>query len=105
MGRPDPDDSITTSHSPASTTQAQLEDGSNSRIVDHPPSHAGAVQTYHFAMIVLLIHMPSIGGVDAYRTRQRQLDDSFRVICGIASHNFEQGPLAFVNIQALYAGK
>ncbi|KAF7555297.1 hypothetical protein G7Z17_g2293 [Cylindrodendrum hubeiense] len=69
----------------------------------HPPSHAGAVQTYHFAMIALLIHMPSIGGVDAYRVRQRQLDDSFRIICGIASHEVHQGPLAFVNIQALYA--
>lgn len=58
----------------------------------------------HFAMTTLLTNMPSIYGVYAYRTRQRELDDIFRVICGIASHDFDQGFLVFVNIQALYAG-
>ncbi|KAH6962655.1 hypothetical protein BKA56DRAFT_623192 [Ilyonectria sp. MPI-CAGE-AT-0026] len=60
---------------------------------------------YHFAMITLLTNMLFIGGVDTYRTGRRQLENTFRVICGIASHDFDQGLPAFVTINALYAGE
>lgn len=70
----------------------------------HPPSHAGAVQMYNLALIILLLHMPNAGGLEVYRARQRQLDQSVNTICGIASQETTDMPLAFVNIQALYTG-
>ncbi|CAN9144348.1 unnamed protein product [Alternaria alternata] len=50
----------------------------------HPPSYAAAVQTFHFARIIVLINQPSMGGVDEFRIRQRSLDESVDMICGIA---------------------
>jgi hypothetical protein len=72
----------------------------------HPPSYAAAIQTFHFARIIVLINQPSMGGMDDFRVRQRFLDESVETICGIAM--MPQGkdvPSAFVNFQALYAGK
>lgn len=72
----------------------------------HPPSYAAALQTFHFARIIVLINQPSIGGMDDFRIRQRLLDDSVETICGIATmHQGQDLPSAFVNFQALYAGK
>lgn len=71
----------------------------------HPPSHAGAIQTFHFARIILLLHIPTIGGPEAYRARQQQVEESVDTVCGIALHEPIEMPLAFVNMQALYAGK
>jgi hypothetical protein len=72
----------------------------------HPPSYAAAIQTFHFARIIVLINQPSMGGMEDFRIRQRFLDESVETICGIAM--MDQGkdlPSAFVNLQALYAGK
>ena len=47
-----------------------------------------------------------MGGMDDFRVRQRFLDESVDTICGVAM--MPQGkdlPSAFVNFQALYAGK
>lgn len=72
----------------------------------HPPSYAAAIQTYHFALIVVLLHQPSTGGLVAYRKRQKMLDESVDTICGIAmAEQAEQLPSAFVNLQALFAGE
>jgi hypothetical protein len=72
----------------------------------HPPSHAAAIQTFHFARIIVLINQPSIGGIDEFRVRQRFFDESVETICGIAMmHQGKAVPSAFVNFQALYAGK
>jgi hypothetical protein len=72
----------------------------------HPPSHAAAVQTFHFARIIVLINQPSIGGIDEFRVRQRFYDESVETICGIAMvHQGKDVSSAFVNFQALYAGK
>lgn len=71
----------------------------------HPPSHAAAIQTYHFSRIVVAINEPSPGGMDDMRHRQRLLDESVETICGIASA--QQGreiPSAMINVRALYAG-
>jgi hypothetical protein len=71
----------------------------------HPPSYAAAVQTFHFARIIVLINQPSMGGMDDFHIRQRFLDDSVETICGIAMmHQGKDLPSAFVNYQALYAG-
>jgi hypothetical protein len=72
----------------------------------HPPSYAAAIQTFHFARIIVLINQPSLGGIDEFRARQRLVDESVEMICGIAM--MQQGqdlPSAMVNFQAVYAGK
>ncbi|KAF2675808.1 hypothetical protein K458DRAFT_323648 [Lentithecium fluviatile CBS 122367] len=72
----------------------------------HPPSYAAAIQMFHFARIVVLINQPSLGGMHAFRQRQRFLDESVETICGIAIMHVHQGrdsPSAFANYQALYA--
>jgi hypothetical protein len=72
----------------------------------HPPSYAAAVQTFHFARIIVLINQPSIGGIDEFRVRQRFHDESVETICGISMmHQGKDVPSAFVNFQALYAGR
>lgn len=71
----------------------------------HPPAHAAAIQSYHFAKIVLLLNQPHVGGINVYHSRQKRLDESVRIICGIAqSIQAEQLPSATVNAQALFAG-
>ncbi|RYN74827.1 hypothetical protein AA0117_g6725 [Alternaria alternata] len=70
----------------------------------HPPSYAAAVQTFHFARIIVLINQPSMGGVDEFRIRQRSLDESVDMICGIAmAHQGREIPSAMVNFKSIYA--
>jgi hypothetical protein len=72
----------------------------------HPPSYAAAIQMFHFARIIVLINKPSMGGTNAFRQRQRLLDESVTYICGIAMmHQGKDLPSALVNFQALYAGR
>lgn len=72
----------------------------------HPPSHAAAMQTFHFARIVVLLNQPSVGGLRTYRTNRLKLDESIRTICGIANAELGRNtPTMFVSVQALYAGK
>lgn len=72
----------------------------------HPPSHAAAIQTYHFSRIIVAINEPSLGGIEDMRNRQRLLDDSVETICGIAStHQGTEIPSAMINVRALYAGE
>jgi hypothetical protein len=71
----------------------------------HPPSHAAAVQTYHFARIIVLLNQPSTGGLSKYQVRGKMLRESMSTICGIAIAPQSQNlPSAFVNFQAVYAG-
>ncbi|KAF2713772.1 hypothetical protein K504DRAFT_488097 [Pleomassaria siparia CBS 279.74] len=70
----------------------------------HPPSHAAAIQMFHFARIIVLINQPCMGGTGVFRQRQRLLDESVYYICGIAMmHQGKELLSAFVNPQALYA--
>lgn len=72
----------------------------------HPPSHAGAVQMYHFAKATLLLNQPTMGGLNAYRSREKHLNESVRMVCGVANACREhESAIAFVNVQALFAGK
>ena len=72
----------------------------------HPPSYAAAIQTFHFARIIVLINQPSMGGMNAFRQRQRNLEESTDVICGIAMmHQIKDLPSNFVDVYTLYAGK
>ncbi|KAF1850129.1 uncharacterized protein K460DRAFT_350230 [Cucurbitaria berberidis CBS 394.84] len=70
----------------------------------HPPSYAAAIQTFHFARIIVLINQPSMGGMDDFRLRQRFLDDSVETVCGIAMmHHGKDHQGAFADFKALYA--
>ncbi|CAG7936283.1 unnamed protein product [Penicillium nalgiovense] len=69
----------------------------------HPPNHAGAMQMYHFARATVLLNQPSMGGLNAYCLREKQLGESVKVVCGIANACQEHEPaIAFVNVQALF---
>ncbi|USP79590.1 uncharacterized protein yc1106_06864 [Curvularia clavata] len=69
----------------------------------HPPSFAAAIQNFHIGRILVLINQPSIGGIDEFRVRQRALDESVEIICGIAlSHQSKELPSAMINFQAIY---
>jgi len=71
----------------------------------HPPAHAAAIQTYHFARIIMILNQPSTGGLNMYQTRFKLLRESTMTICGIAVAQQSQNlPSAFVSFQAVYAG-
>jgi hypothetical protein len=71
----------------------------------HPPAHAAAIQTYHFARIITILNQPSTGGLNTYQTRFKLLRESSSTICGIALAQQSQNlPSAFVSFQAIYAG-
>ncbi|RDW64385.1 Zn(II)2Cys6 transcription factor [Aspergillus mulundensis] len=70
----------------------------------HPANHAGAMQMYHFAKAVVLLNQPTMGGLNAYVARQKQLGESVQMVCGIANACQEhESAIAFVNVQALFA--
>ncbi|KAI9926240.1 hypothetical protein MW887_004703 [Aspergillus wentii] len=70
----------------------------------HPPNHAGAMQMYHFARATVLLNQPTMGGLDAYCLRDKQLDESVKTVCGIANAcQDHESAIAFVNVQALFA--
>lgn len=72
----------------------------------HPHNHAGAMQMYHFARATVLLNQPTMGGLNAYCLREKQLSESVKVVCGIANASQEHEPaIAFVNVQALFGGK
>jgi hypothetical protein len=72
----------------------------------HPPENAAAIQTYHFARIVVLLNQPSTGGLSKYQARGKMLRESMATICGLAIARQSQSlPSAFVSFQAVYAGK
>ncbi|KAH7076138.1 fungal-specific transcription factor domain-containing protein [Paraphoma chrysanthemicola] len=93
---------------PVATSQATtgpvIESQNIPPIWIHPPSHAAAIQTYHFARITILLNQPSTGGLNMYQTRFKLLRESTAVICGIAiAHQSNNLPSAFVSFQAVYA--
>jgi hypothetical protein len=72
----------------------------------HPPNHAGAMQMYYFARATVLLNQPTMGGLNAYLTRDKQLTESVKMVCGIANSCQEhESAMAFVNVQALFGGK
>lgn len=88
--------------SPSSATEAH----EISPIWIHPPAHAAAIQTYHFARIIMILNQPSTGGLNMYQTRYKLLRESTVAACGIAIAQQSQNlPSAFVSFQAVYAGK
>ncbi|RJE25601.1 hypothetical protein PHISCL_02068 [Aspergillus sclerotialis] len=69
----------------------------------HPPNHAGAMQMYHFARATVLLNQPTMGGLNAYLLRDKQLTESVKTVCGIANSCQEhESAMAFINVQALF---
>lgn len=69
----------------------------------HPPSHAAAIQMYHFARIIILLYQPTLGGVDVYHVRNKMLQESIETICGIAiGQQSQHSPGALVSFQTVY---
>jgi hypothetical protein len=72
----------------------------------HPTNHAGAMQMYHLARTAVLLNQPTMGGLSTYMQREKQLTESVKMVCGIANSCQENEPaMAFVNVQALFAGQ
>lgn len=59
----------------------------------HPPRFAVAMQVYHFARILVTLHLPAVGaaGFEGYRRTQRVLSDAVDNICGIALELNDEG--------------
>ncbi|KAB8200215.1 hypothetical protein BDV34DRAFT_217339 [Aspergillus parasiticus] len=69
----------------------------------HPPSHAGAMQIYNFARATVLLNQPTMGGLNAYCLRDKQLSECVKMVCGIANACQEhESAMAFVNVQVLF---
>ncbi|KAJ5598954.1 hypothetical protein N7450_000021 [Penicillium hetheringtonii] len=65
----------------------------------HPMTHAGAIQMYHFARTAVMLNQPTMGGT-------WNLHATVKTVCGIANSCQEHEPaMAFVNVQALFAGQ
>ncbi|KAL5354964.1 Zn(II)2Cys6 transcription factor [Aspergillus floccosus] len=50
----------------------------------HPPSYAAALQVHSLARVLVILHRPSIGGLEDYRAAQGLLSVSVSTICGLA---------------------
>lgn len=97
--------SLPASFEPIRIASSATEDDQISAIWIHPPAHAAAIQTYHFARIIMILNQPSTGGLSTYQTRFKLLRESTLITCGIAVAQQSQNlPSAFVGFQAVYAG-
>ncbi|KAI3390954.1 hypothetical protein diail_8328 [Diaporthe ilicicola] len=59
----------------------------------HPPRFAVAMQVYHFARILVTLHLPAVGaaGFQGYLKTQRLLSEAVDGICGIALELRDEG--------------
>ncbi|KAI4729355.1 hypothetical protein E4T49_02798 [Aureobasidium sp. EXF-10728] len=68
----------------------------------HPPVFAAGLQLYHFAKILLQICTPASGGLKEYVARERALNESIDVICGIALATEDDAAMV-ISIQCIFA--
>jgi hypothetical protein len=68
----------------------------------HPPVFAAGLQLYHFAKILLQICTPAAGGLREYTTRERALQESIDMICGIALATEDDAALV-ISTQCIFA--
>lgn len=68
----------------------------------NPSPLAVAVQMYHFAKILLLVHEPSVGGYNEFLRREKHLSDAVDAICGIAITITDE-PSTIASTQCLFA--
>ncbi|KAL4895296.1 Zn(II)2Cys6 transcription factor [Aspergillus ambiguus] len=66
----------------------------------HPPAYAAALQVHSLARVLVILHRPSIGGLQDYRAAQGLLSISVNTICGLArtvSEDDDAGSLVSLN--------
>lgn len=51
----------------------------------HPPAFGVALQLYYCALILISLHRPRAGGIDAYLEQKGKLKQGIMMVCGIAS--------------------
>lgn len=94
------------SYQPVTVARSPTSDTLFPPIWIHPTNHAGAIQMYHLARTAVLLNQPTMGGLSTYMQREKQLTESVKMVCGIANSCQENEPaMAFVNVQALFAGR
>ncbi|CAG8128641.1 unnamed protein product [Penicillium salamii] len=94
---------LPSSYQPVKVAPSSDSDGMFPSIWIHPPTHAGAIQMYHFARSIVLLNQPTMGGLHAYMHREKELAGSVKMVCGIANSCQEyESANAFVNVQALF---
>ncbi|KAF2002544.1 hypothetical protein P154DRAFT_488607 [Amniculicola lignicola CBS 123094] len=67
----------------------------------HPPAFSVSVQLHYSARILILLHKPSLGGLQNHRIQQRQLTEAVKKICGIAL-TLTDAASSLVSSQCLY---
>lgn len=68
----------------------------------HPPVFGVGLQMYHLAKILLQICTPAAGGLKEYIARERALNESIDVICGIAMATADDAAIV-VSTQCVFA--
>ncbi|KAI9926023.1 hypothetical protein ASPWEDRAFT_107812 [Aspergillus wentii DTO 134E9] len=69
----------------------------------HPAPHAAALQVHSLARILVILHRPSIGGLQDYRAGQKLLTTSVNTICGIArAIDEDEEAASLVSLQCLF---
>lgn len=67
----------------------------------HPPKFGVALQVFHFARILIMLHRPAVPGFKSYLKVQKTLSEAVAVICGIAMELNDEG-CQIVSAQCLY---
>lgn len=70
----------------------------------HPPPYAAALQLHSLARILVVLHRPSIGGLQDYRAAQRLLAASVNTVCGIARTVKDNMAASLISLNCLFGG-
>lgn len=65
---------------------------------------AVAFQVYYCSHILLLLHVPAIGGLDEYTKQRKRLMECVRRVCGIGMTSTDY-PSSFMSSQCLFIGE
>ncbi|WQF87763.1 Putative zn(2)Cys(6) fungal-type DNA-binding domain, fungal transcription factor [Colletotrichum destructivum] len=67
----------------------------------NPPAFAVAFQVYYCSHILLLLHVPALGGLDEYTKQRKRLMECVRRVCGIGMTSTDY-PSSFMSSQCLF---
>lgn len=70
----------------------------------HPAPYAAALQLHSLARILVVLHRPSIGGLQDYRAAQRLLAASVSTVCGIARTVKDNMAACLISLNCLFGG-
>ncbi|VUC30179.1 unnamed protein product [Clonostachys rosea] len=70
----------------------------------HPQSFGLAMQIHYVSMILVCAHEPSLGGMEKFMQRQKTIQDSIELVCGIGLTLTEDAS-SMMSSQCLFIGK